>query len=53
MKRIMRDDGICHNLHCPGKIQFDRAMHLRACHVPRAGHGGSSAEIISRYVHQL
>lgn len=53
MKRIMRDDGICHNLHCPGKIQFDRPMHLRACHVPRAGHGGSLAEIISRYVHQL
>lgn len=24
-KRIMRDDGICHHLHCPGKILFDRA----------------------------
>lgn len=45
-KRIMQDDGICHNLHCPGKIQFDRAMHGGACHVPRAGHRGSLAEMI-------
>lgn len=26
-KRVMQDDGICHNLHCPGKIRLDRAMH--------------------------
>lgn len=45
-KRIMQDDGICHNLHCPGKIRFDRAIHGRACHVPRAGHRGSLAEVI-------
>lgn len=45
-KRIMQDDGICHNLHCPGKIRFDRAMHGGACHVPRAGHRGSLAEMI-------
>lgn len=42
----MQDDGICHNLHCPGKIWFDRAMHGGACHVPRAGHRGSLAEMI-------
>lgn len=42
----MQDDGICHNLHCPGKIQLDRAMHGGACHVPRAGHRGSLAEMI-------
>lgn len=45
-KRIMQDDGICHNLHCPGKIRFDRAMHGGACHIPRAGHRGSLAEMI-------
>lgn len=42
----MQDDGICHNLHCPGKIWFDRAMHGGSCHVPRAGHRGSLAEMI-------
>lgn len=42
----MQDDGICHNLHCPGKIRLDRAMHGEACHVPRAGHSGSLAEMI-------
>lgn len=45
-KRIMRDDGICHHLRCPGKIWFDRAMRRGACHVPRAGHRGSLAEMI-------
>ena len=45
-KRIMRDDGICHHLRCPGKIVFDRAMRRGACHVPRAGHRGSLAEMI-------
>lgn len=25
----MQDDGICHNLHCPGKIHFDRAAQER------------------------
>lgn len=46
MKHLMQDDGICHNLHCPGKMQVDRATQLGACHVPRAGHRGSLAEII-------
>lgn len=53
MKHVMQDDGICHNLHCPRKMRVDRATHLGACHVPRAGHRGSLAEIILWYVHQL
>ncbi|XP_073683575.1 uncharacterized protein [Garra rufa] len=38
-KRIMRDDGICHHLHCPGKMLLDRATRGGSWHVPRAGHG--------------
>lgn len=53
MKHIMQDDGICHNLHCPGKMWVDRMTRLGACHVPRAGHRGSLAEIILWYGHQL
>ena len=44
--RIMRDDGICHHLHCPGKIGFDRATHGGACSVLRAGHRGGLADRI-------
>lgn len=53
MKHKMQDDGICHNLHCPGKMWVDRAMYLGACRGPRAGYRGSVAEIIWWYVHQL
>ncbi|KAG8126227.1 putative Diphthine--ammonia ligase protein [Naja naja] len=36
MKRIMQDDGIGHNLHCPGKIQFDRASQNTSCPTGRS-----------------
>ena len=34
MKHLMQDDGICHNLHCPGKMRVDRATQLGALSCP-------------------
>lgn len=52
-KRIMQDDGICHNLHCPGNIWFDRAMRGRGLVM---SHGQVTEEAwqnwFLRYVHQ-
>lgn len=35
----MQDDGVCHHLHRPGKMLFDRAARGGAWRVSRAGRG--------------
>lgn len=46
-KRIMRDDGICHHLHCPGKILLDRATREGLV----MSHGQVTGRFL-RFVHQ-